>query len=132
MSKVIGWKIKDFDKYFFKTAKRHPHETLSLQQYAGDAESAGTAEVADAIPGPQDTPSQIILEREGLQMFERAMTKLPERYREVIKYRQILKLSAADTAEKMGIRANAVNVLYHRAQQRLHQILRDSTYFSES
>lgn len=128
VSKVISWKIKDFDKYYFKTAKRQHHETVSLQQQLGDDDGGGF-ELADSVAAVQSTPSQIVLEREGYQMLEKALEKLSENFRTVISYRQILRLSAAETAEKMGMQANAVNVLFHRAQQKLHQILREMSYF---
>ena len=127
VTKVVGWKIKDFDKYFFKTAKRQPHE-LSLQQSASVSDTS-SFEIADNLASPESTPSQIVMEREGYQMLEKALEKLPERFRTVITYRQIMKMSAADTAELMDMQANAVNVLFHRAQQKLHKILREMAYF---
>ncbi|MEZ6195278.1 MAG: sigma-70 family RNA polymerase sigma factor [Planctomycetota bacterium] len=128
VSTVIGWKIKDFDKYYFKTAKRQHHETVSLQQSIGDAASG--FELGDALPSSQNTPSQIVMEREGYQMLEKALSRLSENFRTVVVYRQILKLTAAETAERMGIQPNAVNVLFHRAQQKLHQVLRELSYFN--
>jgi RNA polymerase sigma-70 factor, ECF subfamily len=129
ISKVIGWKIKDFDKYFFKTAKRQPQETLSLQQKIGETDTS-SLEVGDGLAARQSTPSQIVMEREGFQMLERAMAKLPENFRTVVMYRHVMKLSAAETAERMGMQANAVNVLFHRAQQKLHELLREMSYFN--
>lgn len=126
---VISWKIKDFDKYFFKTAKRQPHETLSLQQKAGDADTTGF-ELGDGVPASQNTPSQIVMEREGYQLLDKALQKLPENFRQVITYRQIMKLTAAETATEMGMQPNAVNVLFHRAQQKLQSVLREMAYFS--
>jgi RNA polymerase sigma-70 factor, ECF subfamily len=129
ISKVIGWKIKDFDKYFFKTAKRQPQETVSLQQRVGESDTS-SMEYGDGIAARQATPSQIIIEREGYQMLYKAMEKLPENFQTVVMYRHVMKLSAAETAERMGMQPNAVNVLYHRAQQRLHDILREMSYFA--
>ena len=125
---VISWKIKDFDKYFFKTAKRQPHETLSLQQKSG--EDTTSFELGDGVPASQNTPSQIVMEREGYQLLDQALQKLPENFRQVITYRQIMKLTAAETAEEMGMQPNAVNVLFHRAQQKLQSVLREMAYFS--
>lgn len=129
ITKVVGWKIKDFDKYFFKTRKRQPQETVSLHQKFGESDTS-TMEFGDNLAGTQHTPSQIVIEREGFQMLEKALCKLPENFRTVVLYRHIMKLSAAETGEKMGLQANAVNVLFHRAQQRLHEVLREMSYFS--
>jgi len=128
VSTVIGWKIKDFDKYFFKTAKRQPAETVSLHQNVGDGDTTA-GEFGGALAASGNTPSQIVMEQEGYQMLERAMKRLPENFRTVIMFRQILKLSAAETAERMDMRANSVNVLFHRAQKRLHEVLNGMSYF---
>ncbi len=127
VTKVVGWKIKDFDKYFFKTAKRQPHE-LSLQQSLAEADTS-TFEICDNVAAQQSTPSQIVMEKEGFQMLEKALEKLPEKFRRVITYRQVMKMSAAETASQMDMQANAVNVLFHRAQQKLHKVLREMAYF---
>ena len=128
VSTVIGWKIKDFDKYFFKTAKRQPAETVSLQQNVGDGDTTA-GEFGGALAASGNTPSQIVMEQEGYQMLERAMKRLPENFRTVIMFRQILKLSAAETAERMDMQSNSVNVLFHRAQKRLHEVLNGMSYF---
>lgn len=126
---VISWKIKDFDKYFFKTAKRQPHETLSLQQKSGGEDTTGF-ELGDGVAATQNTPSQIVMEREGYQLLDQALQKLPENFRQVITYRQIMKLTAAETAKEMDMQPNAVNVLFHRAQQKLQSVLREMAYFN--
>ena len=131
VTKVIGWKIKDFDKYFFKTAKRQPHETLSLQQNAGESDTTGF-ELGDAVPASQETPSQIVMEKEGYRLLDQALQRLPENFRRVITYRQVMKLSAAETAEQMDMQPNAVNVLFHRAQQKLHAVLKEMAWFGNN
>jgi RNA polymerase sigma-70 factor (ECF subfamily) len=128
---VIGWKIKDFDKYFFKTAKRQPHETVSLQQRAPEMDTSGF-EIGDAVAANQSTPSQIVMEREGYRLLDEALQRLPENFRKVITYRQIMKLTAAETAEQMGMQANAVNVLFHRAQQKLHAVIKEMAWFGNN
>lgn len=125
---VVGWKIKDFDKYFFKTAKRQPHD-LSLQHSSAASDDTSSFDITDRVPSAQSTPSQIVMEREGYQMLEKALEKLPEKFRRVITYRQVMKLTAAETGELMEMQANAVNVLFHRAQQKLEKVLKDMAYF---
>lgn len=128
VSTVISWKIKDFDKYFFKTAKRQPADTLSLQQSVGGGDTTAV-DFGGALSAGCSTPSQIVMEQEGYQMLEKAMRRLPENYRTVIMFRQILKLSSAETAERMDMQPNSVNVLFHRAQKRLHEVLGGMSYF---
>lgn len=126
--KVIGWKIKDSDKYFFKTAKRQPGETLSLQQNAPGT-STSTMEFGDQLAGEESTPSQIVIEKEGYKMLEKAMSRLPAHFQRVIKLRHLEQRSVKETAEELKMKPNAVNVLFHRAQQRLHDILKEMSYF---
>jgi RNA polymerase sigma-70 factor (ECF subfamily) len=129
---VIGWKIRDFDKYFFKTSKRQPGETLSLhERLAPDGGESSMRDLADSIRGNTFTPSQIAVQREGYRMLEAAMEKLPPHYREVIRLRHLEQRSAKETAEILELKVNAVNVLFHRAQQKLHEVLREMAYFSE-
>ncbi len=126
---VIGWKIKDFDKYFFKTSKRQPGETLSLNENVRGGESS-IRELAESISAGQSTPSQIVMQREGYKMLEKALEKLPTHYREVIRLRHLEQRSAKEAADLLNVKVNAVNVLFHRAQQKLHEVLREMAYFS--
>ena len=88
-------------------------------------------DLADSIRGNTFTPSQIAVQREGYRMLEAAMEKLPPHYREVIRLRHLEQRSAKETAEILELKVNAVNVLFHRAQQKLHEVLREMAYFSE-
>ena len=124
---VIGWKINDFNKYFFRTAKRQPGETISLQHTGSEDGPA----VGDGLAGTASTPTQIVIEREGYRLLEEALKKLPAHFREVIRLRQFEQRSVKEVAEILNIKRSAVNVLYHRAQRRLHQILREKADFKD-
>ncbi|MSR75184.1 MAG: sigma-70 family RNA polymerase sigma factor [Planctomycetes bacterium] len=126
---VTSWKIKDFDKYYFKTAKRPSAGVLSLDQKPSDSTENGPA-IGDMVAGYGASPSQIVMKREGYQMLERAVVRLPVHFRQVIQLRQIEERTARETAEILGTSANAVNVLYHRAQERLHELLREMSWFN--
>jgi RNA polymerase sigma-70 factor (ECF subfamily) len=127
---VVGWKIRDFDKYFFKTEKRQPGETRSLNERVGDSESA-MFELAENISGDSSTPSQIVMQKEGYRMLEKALEKLPTHYRQVIRLRHLEQRSAKEVAELLDLKVNAVNVLFHRAQQKLHEVLKEMAYFTQ-
>ena len=124
----IGWKIRDFDKYFFKTSKRQPGETLSLDERVRDDDTS-SFDLGDVLRGDSNTPSQIVMQKEGYKMLEKAMEKLPAHYRQVIKLRHLEQRSSKEAAEILDLKVNAVNVLFHRAQQKLHQILKEMSYF---
>lgn len=126
---VASWKIRDFDKYYFKTAKRNPPGMLSLDQRPPESTECGPV-IGDMVEGQGASPAQIVIQREGYQLLDRALARLPAHFRQVIQLRQIEDRSARETAEILGTNANAVNVLYHRAQQRLHELLREMSWFN--
>jgi len=125
---VIGWKIKDLDKYHFKAAKRSAEDMVSLQE-KGVGVDTSTFEFGNQLDAGAGTPSQIVMEKEGYQMLEKAMKRLPLHFRRVICYRHLEQRSVQETAQLLDMTPNAVNVLFHRAQQRLHELLREMTYF---
>jgi RNA polymerase sigma-70 factor (ECF subfamily) len=71
-----------------------------------------------------------VIEKEGYRMLERALEQLPVHFRRAIQLRQIEKRSAKETAEILNMKPGSVNVLFHRAQNRLHEILREMSYFN--
>jgi len=73
----------------------------------------------DPKPGPRTVAA---LQEEGARM-EEAFARLPERDQEVIGLRQFEGLSARETAERMGIGENNVNVIYFRALGRWRTLL---------
>ena len=125
---VIGWKIKDLNKYHFRAAKRSGDDEVSMQR-KGPGGETGTFEFANELDAGAGTPSQIVMEKEGYQMLENAMKRLPLHFRRVICMRHLEQRSVQETAQVLDMTANAVNVLFHRAQQRLHELLREMTYF---
>ena len=126
--KVLGWKLKDFDKYFFKAARRRAGSTVSLQDRSPGSDT-DSLEMGEQLPAQVVTPAQEIIEKEGYQMLETALQKLPQKFHRVIRLRQFEQLSVKETAEIMEMTPGAVSVLFHRAQQRLHELLREMAYF---
>ena len=92
----------------------------SLQRIALGVEYDGTDYYGWQIQAQSPTVQEVL---------QQALEKLPEKDRKVIAYRQIMKLSAAETGELLNMQANAVNVLFHRAQQRLEKVLKEMAYF---
>jgi RNA polymerase sigma-70 factor (ECF subfamily) len=85
--------------------------------------------LAEGLAGDQATPSQIVIEKEGYRMLEKALERLPGHFRRVIQLRHLEQRSVKETAEILEMKPNAVNVLFHRAQARLHEVLREMSYF---
>jgi RNA polymerase sigma-70 factor (ECF subfamily) len=128
---VVGWKICDFDKYFFKTTKRQPGETLSLNEGTDDQGGSSMQDLAASLNGNVSTPSRIAVQSEGYRMLETALESLPPHYRQVIRLRHLEQRSAKETAEILAVTLTAANALFHRALRKLHENLREMAYFTE-
>ena len=98
---------------------------------------AGTTPVGDAQGGPAVVAElcatyrteRVKIEKEGYRMLEKALERLPAHFRQVIKLRHLEQRSVKETSEILDMKPNAVNVLFHRAQQRLHDVLKEMSYF---
>ena len=130
---VIGWKIRDFDKYFFKTSKRQPGETLSLhERVGGDGGESSMRDLADSIRG---NTLYAVADRGAARGLPDARGRdgeapaaLPRGHPAPAPRAAVRQGNRRDALE---LKVNAVNVLFHRAQQKLHEVLREMAYFSE-
>lgn len=102
-----------------RTQRRHPEEDIEayLPRFAEDGHqvepSAAWDESADAM-----------VEREEVRGIVRAaIDRLPEQYRIVLLLRDIEEMTTEETAEALGITANAVKIRLHRARQALRTLL---------
>jgi RNA polymerase sigma-70 factor, ECF subfamily len=101
-----------------RSQRRHPEEDIEplLPTFSDDGH-----QTADSVPW--DTP-ETAAERAELQSIVRAsIAQLPETYRVVLLMRDIEELTTEETAEALGITANAVKVRLHRARQALRGVL---------
>jgi len=69
------------------------------------------------------TPSQVAAAHEEQERIERAMEKLPETYREVLRLRHLLGLSNAEIAAEIGRTQDYARMLLGRARHRLAELL---------
>ena len=74
-----------------------------------------------ALMGEDPTPSQILMEKEQAEAVEKAVSRLPADYRQVILLRYREELSFEEISRIMGRSANAVEKLWLRAVERLRQ-----------
>ncbi|MFN8643294.1 MAG: sigma-70 family RNA polymerase sigma factor [Candidatus Binatia bacterium] len=82
---------------------------------------------ADRVGG-DDEPSDVRLERrESRQLVRRCIAELPESYRIGITLRDIEELDTDETAQRLGITANAVKIRLHRARQALRTLIERAT-----
>ncbi len=71
----------------------------------------------------QQSADQALERRETRELVRQAIDGLPENYRTVLLLRDIEGLDTAETAEALGVTANAVKIRLHRARQALRQQL---------
>jgi len=96
------------------------HQIIN-QVRAAQRRPAGT-DLSELIPDGAPAPLEAVLGRELLDAYERALQRLPERYRQVLIVRIELEMSFAEIAEAMGSpNAEAARQLVVRALQRLRE-----------
>ena len=80
--------------------------------------------LADRISARNSTPSQKLMKQESRQRVRSALTKLPQRDRQILVLRFLEQLSIEETAEVIGISQAAVSTRVFRALQRLRNIMK--------
>ena len=66
---------------------------------------------------------EILDRKENAELVRRTIDSLPETYRTVLLLRDLEELETAETAELLGVTANAVKIRLHRARQALREKL---------
>jgi RNA polymerase sigma-70 factor, ECF subfamily len=78
----------------------------------------------------REVPSEALERKEVRQMLQKAITSLPEKYREVFLLRDVEELNVVETAAALSITAGNVKVRLHRArimlQKQLTPLLRNA------
>jgi RNA polymerase sigma-70 factor (ECF subfamily) len=102
-----------------RTRKRKPEEDIEalLPRFLEDGHQSPRSL-------PWSEPADAALERTELAaLVRRKIDELPDTYRLVLLLRDIEELSTEETAEALGITANAVKIRLHRARQALRTLL---------
>jgi RNA polymerase sigma-70 factor (ECF subfamily) len=102
-------------RQFRDTEKRQVDREISL--------ATAPAELLDGLTGDGESPSSIARAREQDEALERALAKLPEQYREVIRLRNSERRSFEEIGTNMGRSAEAARKLWGRALKHLQQLL---------
>lgn len=101
--------------------RRRRHEEIDIEDYLPRFQEDGH-QLEPSQPWTES--AEDMLEREELRELVRAsIAKLPENYRIVLHLRDIEEMSTEETAEILGITANAVKIRLHRARQALRALL---------
>lgn len=86
-----------------------------------------TSQVIDrGLIAVQNTPSQLVSEREQGVLLADAIAQLPPDYREVVVLRHLEELPFADVAQRMGRTVDSVQKLWVRALMNLRRLMKES------
>src|SRR5262245_19783679 len=108
---ILSNKLATFTRQYRSTDKRQVAREQSLSP------------AAPLGPAPVSTPSAAAVRLEVAGAVERALEKLPEHYRQVIRWRQWEGLSFEEIARRLDRTPDAARMLWWRAVERLEQEL---------
>jgi len=104
-----------------KLRSKKRHEEIDIEDYLPRFQEDGH-QVEPSRPWTESAES--MLERDELRAQVRAaIDRLPETHRVVLQLRDIEEMSTEETADILGISANAVKIRLHRARQALRALL---------
>lgn len=102
-----------------RTRRRHPEEAIEelLPRFREDGH-----QVEPSVDWSMNA-EEMVQRAQIRELVRSSIDQLPDPYRVVLLLRDIEELSTEETAEKLGITANAVKVRLHRARQALRGLL---------
>lgn len=115
---ILSNNTHDFIRRYKQTDKRKIQKEVRMQGVGADGESFFFEPTAI-----QETPSQIVAEKEREIELADAIAELTEDYQEVILLRNLQRLPFDEIAERMGRTRPAVQMLWTRAIRKLQQVL---------
>ncbi len=119
LKQILSHNAADFVRRYCQTGKRQSQREVHLTSPFDSAAPDGLANIADS----GETPSQQLLRKERELQVADALTQLSPDHREVIILRNLQRLPFEDVARRMGRSRPAVQMLWMRAIQKLHQVL---------
>lgn len=84
---------------------------------------SGEPQVVD-IPSDEESPLEILEQRETREAVERAIAALPERFRLPLVLKEIMELSVEDVARILGVKVATIKTRLHRARLQIAKELR--------
>jgi RNA polymerase sigma-70 factor (ECF subfamily) len=114
--------------YSYLRSKKKEEQEVSLEDYV-PYDEMGTLRGKIVPKGWSTLPEEELLEREALDVIEKAIGELPDLYRTVIVLRDIEGFTNEEVAETLGISVGAVKTRLHRARLALRDKISD--YFHE-
>jgi RNA polymerase sigma-70 factor (ECF subfamily) len=106
--------------------KKKDGRSMSLDDYVPYSENGVLSEVL--LKDWSYSPDEIFSGKEGMEVIERAIDELPEKYRIVFHLRDIEGLSNEEVGDILGLSISAVKSRIHRARLYLRDSLSDYFY----
>jgi RNA polymerase sigma-70 factor (ECF subfamily) len=77
----------------------------------------------DDLSDPGDSPSEVVIAREETEELERALARLPDHYRQVIRWRNNERVSWEEIGQRLGTSGEAARKIWTRALELLAEAL---------
>ena len=120
---VVGERLLKLHRHHLGTQMRDAGREIAL--YRGALPPASSAALAAQLLGKHTSPSQAAVRAERILRLQEALNTLDPVDREVLALRHFEELTAAESAQVLGIEESAAAKRYFRALKRLKQILAD-------
>jgi RNA polymerase sigma-70 factor (ECF subfamily) len=118
---VVGERLTKLHRHHLGAQMRDAGREVSL--YRGALPAASSAALAAQLLGKHTSPTQAAVRAERILRLQEAVNALDPLDREIMSLRQFEELSAAETAQVLGIQEAAAAKRYIRALKRLKEIL---------
>jgi RNA polymerase sigma-70 factor (ECF subfamily) len=118
---VVGEHLLRLHRHHLGTQMRDPGREVSLCR--GALPAASSAALAAQLLGKHTSPTQAAVRAERLLRLQEALNTLDPLDREVLALRHFEELTAAESAQVLGIEESAAAKRYVRALKRLKQVL---------
>jgi RNA polymerase sigma-70 factor (ECF subfamily) len=118
---VVGERLMKLHRHHLGTQMRDAGREVSL--FCGALPAASSAALAAQLLGKHTSPTQAALRAERILRVQEALNTLDPVDREVLALRHFEELTAAETAQVLGIAESAAAKRYFRALRRLKEVL---------
>lgn len=88
-------------------------------------ESVDIELLADTLLDSENDPEETVQRRETVEAIRRAISRIPEKYRDVVVLRLYAELPFSQVATALGISENSAKVIFHRAKKLLSEELKN-------
>ena len=118
---VVGERLVRLHRYHLGSQMRDAGREVSL--YPGALPAASSAALAAQLLGRHTSPTQAFVRAERILRVQEALNALDPVDREILSLRHFEELTAAETAQVLGIEESAAAKRYFRALKRLKDVL---------